>query len=144
MAHQSPASGIKMSTLRFPLRWGEMDALGHINNVQYLRYFEESRTSWGESAGIHLDGKGDGMILLKATVTYKQQLSYPANIVVDLYAGEIGRTSFQMVNTLCVVGDDAPVALGEFVLVWFDYVSGKPIPVPAALRAVLEGRASRI
>ncbi len=144
MAHQAPASGIKMSTLRFPLRWGEMDALGHINNAQYLRYFEESRTAWGEAVGIHLDGKQEGMILLKATLTYQQQLSYPADIEVVLYAGAIGRTSFHMVNTLCVLGCDTPVALGEFVLVWFDYLGGKPMPVPVALRAVLEGRRSSL
>lgn len=37
--------GKRLFTQHFPIRWGEMDALGHVNNAQYLRYFEESRTA---------------------------------------------------------------------------------------------------
>ena len=78
------------------------------------------------------------MILLKAGVTYKKQVRYPANIEVALHAGEIGRSSFQLVNTLTVVGDSTPAAIGEFVIVWFDYQANKPVAIPANLRAVLE------
>lgn len=132
--------GPKLSTLQLAVRWGEMDALGHVNNAEYLRYFEESRTLWAESHGFHLDGKGEGMILLKASVTYKKQVSYPANIEVVLHAGEIGRSSFNIINTLTVEGDSTPAAIGEFVIVWFDYESNKSVPIPANLRAVLEGK----
>ena len=132
--------GPKLSTLQLAVRWGEMDALGHVNNAEYLRYFEESRTLWAESHGFHLDGKGEGMILLKASVTYKKQVSYPANIDLALYAGEIGRSSFHLVNTLTVEGDSTPAAIGEFVIVWFDYQANKPVAIPANLRAVLEGK----
>ena len=135
-------SGVALSSVRFPVRWGEMDALGHVNNASYLRYFEESRILWSESLGLRLDGTGEGMILLKASVTYKRQVSYPADIDIDLIAGDIGRTSFQLVNTLTIAGEAAPSAVGEFVIVWFDYRTNKPQPVPAALRAVLEGKTS--
>ena len=132
--------GPKLSTLQLAVRWGEMDALGHVNNAEYLRYFEESRTLWAESHGFHLDGKGEGMILLKASVTYKKQVNYPENIEVVLYAGEIGRSSFNIINTLTVEGDSTPAAIGEFVIVWFDYHTNKSMPIPANLRAVLEGK----
>ena len=135
-------SGVALSSVRFAVRWGEMDALGHVNNASYLRYFEESRILWSESLGLRLDGAGEGMILLKASVTYKRQVSYPADIDIDLIAGDIGRTSFQLVNTLTITGEAAPAAVGEFVIVWFDYRTNKPQPVPAALRAVLEGKTS--
>ena len=137
-------SGVKLSYMRFPVRWGEMDALGHVNNASYLRYFEESRILWGESLGMHLDGTGEGMILLKASVTYKKQVSYPADIDIDLLAGDIGRTSFQLVNTLSIAGETSPAAIGEFVIVWFDYRTNKSMPVPATLRALLEGKGSTI
>ena len=106
-------SGVKLSSMQFPIRWGEMDALGHVNNASYLRYFEESRILWGESLGMHLDGTGEGMILLKASVTYKTQVSYPASIQIDLFAGDIGRTSFQLVNTLTVAGESKPEPTGS-------------------------------
>ena len=142
--HTETKLGTKLSAMRFPVRWGEMDALGHVNNASYLRYFEESRILWSESLGLRLDGTGEGMILLKASVTYKRQVSYPADIDIDLIAGDVGRTSFQLVNTLTITGEAAPAAIGEFVIVWFDYRTNKPQPVPAALRAVLEGKASAL
>ena len=94
-----PKPGLKLSTMRFPVRWGELDAQGHVNNTVYLRYFEESRVLWGETLGLHLDGKGEGMILLKSSVTYRQQVGYPANIEVALFVGKIGRSSFNLINT---------------------------------------------
>ena len=140
--HSEPHTGHKLHSMRFPLRWGEMDALGHVNNAQYLRYFEESRIVWSESLGMHLDGAGEGMILLKASVTYKKQVTYPGNIDVALFAGEIGRSSFHLINTLTVEGDDTAAAVGDFIIVWFDYVSGKSLAIPDSLRAVLEGKAA--
>ncbi len=117
-----------------------MDALGHINNGAYLRYFEESRVIWSESLGLRWDGNGEGMILLKASVTYKKQVTYPANVEVTLFAGEIGRSSFNVVSTLTLEGESEPAAIGEFVIVWFDYITGKSLPIPATLRGVLEGK----
>ena len=142
--HTEIKLGVKLSSMQFPVRWGEMDALGHVNNASYLRYFEESRILWSESLGIHLDGTGEGMILLKASVTYKKQVSYPADIEVDLFAGDIGRTSFQLINTLTIGGETTPAATGEFVIVWFDYSTNKSIPVPATLRALLAGKGSAL
>ena len=142
--HTETKIGIKLSSMRFPVRWGEMDALGHVNNASYLRYFEESRILWSESLGLHLDGTGEGMILLKASVTYKKQVGYPADINIDLLAGNIGRTSFQLFNRLTIAGETAPAATGEFVIVWFDYRTNKSMPVPATLRVVLEGKGRAI
>ena len=137
--HSDFSLGAPLSSSRFPVRWGEMDAMGHVNNAAYLRYFEESRIIWSETLGIRFDGIGEGMILLKASVTYLKQLSYPANIEVTLFAGNIGRTSFHLLNTLTVESDSTPAATGDFVIVWFDYRSNKSAPIPATLRAVLEG-----
>ena len=124
-------------TQHFPIRWGEMDALGHVNNAQYLRYFEESRTAWCESIGRPLRSSGQGMILLKASVTYKKPVSYPANARVELQAGRIGHTSFDLINTLTIEGDTSPACIGEFVIVWFDYVNKKPLRVPDEMRRFL-------
>lgn len=124
-------------TQPFAIRWGEMDVLGHVNNAQYLRYFEESRTAWSECIGRPLRSSGQGMILLKATVTYKKPVGYPANAVVELRAGCIGNTSFDLVNTLTIEGDSSPACIGEFVIVWFDYVNNKPLRVPDEMRQLL-------
>ncbi len=139
MSENPAAEKQLLSTLTFSVRWGEMDALGHVNNAQYLRYFEESRVAWTASLGVFLHAQGESMILLKAAVTYKKPVTYPCDVRVDLFAGDVGRTSFNLLNTLTIVGDTAPAAIGEFVIVWFDYIQQKSIPVPASLRALLMG-----
>ena len=126
--------------MQFPIRWGDMDALAHVNNTLYLRYFEESRVSWAENIGMPLRSDGVGMILAKASVTFKKPVTYPANITVDLLAGNIGRSSFTLLNTLTVDGDAEPSATGECVTVWYDYVNLKSVTLPESLRAGLEGR----
>lgn len=126
-----------LHTMTFPIRWGELDVLGHVNNAQYLRYFEESRTAWCEAVGRPLRNTGEGMILLKASVTYKKPVGYPASVVVELKAGRIGNTSFDLVNTLTIEGDSDAAAIGEFVIVWFDYANNKSKPIPVEIRALL-------
>ncbi len=132
---------VLLSTLHFPIRWGDMDALAHVNNTLYLRYFEESRVSWALDIGMPLRKDGEGMILAKATVTFKKPVNYPANVTVDLLAGNIGRTSFTLLNTLVVDGESEPSAMGECVIVWYDYLNQKSMPLPEKLRAILEGKA---
>ena len=126
-----------LHTMTFAIRWGELDVLGHVNNAQYLRYFEESRTAWCEASGRPLRNTGEGMILLKASVTYKKPVGYPANVVIELTAGRIGNTSFDLANTLAIEGETEAAAVGEFVIVWFDYVTNKPKPIPVEIRRLL-------
>ena len=37
---------------RFPIRWGDMDAMGHVNNAVYFRYMETVRIEWMTQAGM--------------------------------------------------------------------------------------------
>jgi acyl-CoA thioester hydrolase len=131
------AAPLLLHSMRFPVRWGELDVLGHVNNAQYLRYFEESRTTWCEQIARPLRNTGEGMILLKATVTYQKPVGYPADVTVELRAGRVGNTSFNLINTLCVDGQDDPVCVGEFVIVWYDYVKQASMRVPDDLRKLL-------
>ena len=134
------SSGILLHTLRFPIRWGDMDAWAHVNNTLYLRYFEESRVSWSQSKGMRLQADGPGMILAKVSVTFKKPVTYPAIVVVDLYAGRIGNSSFTLQQTLTVEGETEPSATGDCVIVWYDYTTNKAVPVPEKLRAILDGK----
>jgi len=136
-------SGVLLSTLRFPIRWGDMDAMAHVNNTIYLRYFEESRVSWSQRNGMRLQPAGTGMILANVSVAFKKPVSYPANVVVELHAGRVGRSSFTLLNTLTVEGETEPSATGECVIVWYDFENNKSAPVPESLRAILEGRDSQ-
>jgi len=119
-----------------------MDAMAHVNNTVYLRYFEESRVSWSLSNGMATQADGTGLILAKTSVTFRKPVTYPANVIVELFAGRVGGASFNMLNTLTVEGDSEPSATGESVMVCYDFVQGKALRVPDKLRAILEGRSA--
>lgn len=133
-----PGAPRLLHSLRLQVRWGDMDALGHVNNAEYLRYFEQSRIAWLETMGIATTGKGTGPILAKISVTYLKPVVYPSELEVRLYASRLGNTSFTLASEI-VNGHDAAERFteGEFVTVWVDYDQSRSVPLPEKLRAVL-------
>jgi acyl-CoA thioester hydrolase len=132
-------AGKVLHSFRLPVRWGDMDALGHVNNAEYLRYFEQSRVEWFGTQGVRFTGEGDGPLLLKGTITWLRPIVYPCEIEVRLLAGPVGNTSFRMGGEI-VNGRDAAERFteAEFVLVWTDLATAKPKRVPDRFRAIFE------
>jgi len=129
-----------LHTARFPIRWGDQDALGHVNNAAYLTYTEQARIealdrllpgSWVEDAG---------PILAAIRVDFKRPIVYPATVIVRVFGGEPGRTSFPQPYEILVEGEDAVYATAEAVLVWVSRETGRPVPLPDALRDALADR----
>lgn len=124
--------------MRMPIRWGDMDALGHVNNTVYFRYFEQARVEWFADAGCAWSGEGEGPVIVNAHCTFLRQLKYPGEIEVRTYAGAPGRSSFE---TYCEVRRvDQPEVLtadGGAKVVWVDFSSGKAVPLPQGVRELL-------
>lgn len=131
-----------LHSLRLQVRWGDMDALGHVNNAEYLRYFEQSRIAWLEGLGYPVSGVGTGPILAKVSVTYLKPIEYPNEIEIRLYAGKVGNSSFTLLSDI-VNGRDATERFteGEFVTVWLDNAAARSVRFPDRIRAALEAPA---
>ena len=142
MSPTAPAARKLLHASRMPVRWGDMDALGHVNNAEYLRYFEQARIDWLEGLGYAVDGKGpQGPILAKVTVTYLRPVVYPSELEIRLYAGHVGNSSFTLAGEIVNARDAAErYSQADFVLVWTDYGTTRPVRVPERLRAILEAR----
>ncbi len=129
-------------TVRVPVRWGDQDALGHVNNTLYLRYVEQARIEFLESLadGGWPGAPDSGPILAAAELQFKRPIHYPATVVVSIHSAGPGRTSFPLDSVLSVEGDEDTVyAEVEATLVWVDRRTGRPTPLPEALRAALGG-----
>ncbi len=126
----------------FPMRWGDMDALGHLNNTLYFRYFEQSRVAWLEAAGFPVSlNASSGPILAATQCDFFKPLVYPADIRVDTWVKRIGRSSFSLGHRVMLASVTDPTqaaAEGEAVIVWVDYGSGQSMALPANLRQLLE------
>jgi acyl-CoA thioester hydrolase len=127
-------------TLVMPIRWGDMDAMGHVNNTVYFRYLEQARIAWFESIGYAgKDANGHGPALINAHMTFLRQLRYPGDIECRMFAGQLGRTSFETGIEIRKVGEPQTLyAQGGGKVVWCDYTVDKSTPMPQALRALIE------
>lgn len=126
-------------TTRMPVRWGDMDAYGHVNNTVYFRYFEQARCEWIEQIGFPVSPKeAAGPVIINASCTFFAPVNYPATLVVKMYAGEPGRTSVMTWYELFVEGQDKLYAEGAAKTVWMDNATGKSAPLPEAIRKLFD------
>lgn len=118
-----------MTKFRYVLatRWGDMDALNHVNHTKYLTYFEQARVAWWQSINIDLHG-GAGPVLVKVEAEYLRSLSAPSEVVIELYAHSASRSSYWINYQL--FHSDELCALGKTKLVWVDYKKNSSVPLP--------------
>ena len=128
-----------MHTSLIPVRWGDLDAYGHLNNTLYFRFCEQARVEWIEAAGFEVrPERREAPVIINASCTFLVPVNYPANVVVRLFAGEPGRSSVMSWYELYIEGQDQLVAEGASKIVWMDHETGKSVPLPDALRSVIE------
>ena len=126
-------------TTRMPVRWGDMDAYGHVNNTVYFRYFEQTRVEWLEQMGSRVSpDEAVGPVIINASCTFLIPMTYPGTVEVRTYAGHPGRSSVQTHVEMRIVGDDQLYAEGAAKMVWMDTQTGKSAPIPDHVRASLE------
>lgn len=121
--------------MEMDVRWGEMDALGHVNNVAYFRYFEDARLNWMQRLGVRPVPGAEGFVLAQLECHFRRAIVYPERLVVLTYVGELGRSNVPMYQEIRSATDrEVLYAYGENRVVWIDQVTGKPRPVPEPLR----------
>lgn len=126
-------------TTTLPIRWGDMDAMNHVNNTVYFRYMEQARIEWLESLG-YATGQhaGEGPVIVNASCTFLIPLTYPGRVEVRMYAGHPGRSSLPTHYELRLAGEDRLYAQGDAKMVWINPASGRSIPLPERMRKLAE------
>ena len=123
-----------------PMRWGDMDALGHLNNTVYFRFMEQARIEWYYAQDRDAAyAAGTGPVIVNASCTFLVPLVYPGDVEVRMYLGEAGRSSVATHYELDADGKRA--AEGAAKMVWIDLSSGRSVPLPDRLRAAALGTA---
>jgi acyl-CoA thioester hydrolase len=120
---------------RMPIRWGDMDAYGHVNNTVYFRYMEQARVEWFEAMRFQVRPGGSGPVIVNASCTFLVPLTYPGTVEVRTYAGHPGRSSVPTHVEMSI--DGTLYAEGAAKVVWMDTQTGKSVPLPEEVRAAL-------
>ncbi|MFN0041176.1 MAG: acyl-CoA thioesterase [Burkholderiales bacterium] len=123
---------------RFPMRWGEMDALGHLNNVSYFRFFEQARISWFDLMRIDYRPTSEAPLLGTITCRFVKPAVYPVDFEVTTWVGKPGRSSFGMWHRMTRADDPSVIfAEADAVMVWIAMADGKSRPLPDWVRSEL-------
>lgn len=126
--------------IELPVAWGEMDAMGHVNNVVYFRYFESARLAYFERVGFLAEMKrsGIGPILRSTRCDFRQALTYPDRVWIGASAGELGDDRFVMRYRIVSESSTRVAAEGDGLVVAYDYRALKKAPLPEAIREKIE------
>jgi acyl-CoA thioester hydrolase len=121
------------------VRFADLDALRHLNNVSALGFFEDARIQYisGLLGNDPITRRQFGLIFAECRVNYRAPAFYDEEIRTCLRPGEIARSSVRLEFAMFAVGDDRLIAEGYGVVVGYDYAAGRSMPLPDAFKAGL-------
>ncbi len=127
---------------RLEVRFRDVDAFGHVNNVVFLSYIEQARIRYlAEVLQLPIsltDVSELPLILARTEIDYRAPIFFGQTVEVGTQVDWIGRTSFAMSHRVTAGDDQHAVAAATTVLVSYDYASARPMPVRDAWRRSLE------
>jgi acyl-CoA thioester hydrolase len=130
-----PVDKKQVFAMTIPIRWGDMDAMGHVNNTVYFRYLETVRIEWMRSIGCEPDPKGEGPVIVNAFCNFYKQLEYPGDVIATMFVSDPGKSSFESWCTLSRSDDPGIVyAAGGATTVWVNFPAQKSAPMPMRMR----------
>ncbi|AKT51506.1 acyl-CoA thioesterase [Arsenicicoccus sp. oral taxon 190] len=130
-------------SVEVPLRWSDMDAYGHVNNVQYLRLLEEARVEgFRDWFGEHDPVLGRGVLVARSEIEYLLPLEFRhAPIAVDMWVSRLAGASYDLgyvIRDPERVGDRV-YARAESTMVMYDFAEARPTRIAEEHRAVMRG-----
>lgn len=121
-----------------PIRWGDMDAMGHVNNTTYFRYLETVRIEWLRAIGGMPNPLGEGPVIVNAFCNFYKQLEYPGDVLVKMYTSDPARTTFETWATLETTDQPGVIhAAGGATTIWVDFPKQKAIELPQWMRSIV-------
>lgn len=122
-----------------PVAWGEMDAMGHVNNIMYFRYFESARLAYFERVGFldEMKRNGVGPILATTKCRFRKPLTYPDRIRIGATAKDVQDDRFTMLYCIESAALGTIAADGEGLIVAYDYNAQQKTAIPDSVRRAI-------
>ena len=131
------ASRYLVHVSRQSIRWGDMDAFGHVNNTVYFRYMEQARIEWlvARAPQCAATDGDEGSVIVNASCDFLLPLVYPGELEVRMFLGEPRRSSIDTYYEIW--SDGRKFADGASRIVWIKRSTGRATPIPDAVKALL-------
>jgi acyl-CoA thioester hydrolase len=139
----SPRTLVHANDIR--IRWGDMDAMGHVNNTVYFRYMEQVRIEWFETLGYPVDSRADStIVIVNASCSFLVPLTYPGIVQVRMLVGDAGRSSLPTYYEMRLAGQDVLSAEGAAKVVWIANATGSSVHLPEKVRQAIQRAKERV
>ena len=120
-------------------RWMDNDVYGHVNNVVYYSWFDTAvNAHLIEQGALDIHGGAVIGLVIETQCNYFAPLAFPQTVHAGLKVARLGSSSVRYEVGLFAEDSDTAAACGHFVHVYVDRETRRPVPLPAALRTVLE------
>lgn len=128
--------------ISMPVRFGDLDAMGHLNNAKYATYVEQARIEYvTDVCGFRGLWNELGMILARIEIDFKAPILYGDVVEIYTRCSRIGGKSFDLeyIVTRQAADQSEPqvAATSRTVMVAFDYTTQQTMPVPEAWRTAM-------
>ena len=122
-----------------PTRWMDNDHYGHVNNVAYYSFFDTAVNGFLiEACGADIRDLPAIGIVAESSCRFLSAVSFPDTIHAGIGLERLGTSSVVYAIALFRGDEDQPCAVGRFVHVYVDRMTRRPVPIPAAIRTVVE------
>lgn len=112
--------------------WGDMDAFGHVNNVQYYRYIESARIEYFDALNVFAEETLT--VVASSQCKYLKPVFYPDQLKIYTRTDEMRNSAIRMHYVLYSEQQQQIVADGEAVVVFVDKINMKKMAIPESLR----------
>ena len=119
------------------VRFGDLDAMKHLNNVVFLRYFETARINYlnhlmDSHDPVNRGAGGFGLIFASCKIDYRSPAHFDEEVAIRVRPAEVGTKSLTLEFEMAV--GERLIAEGHGVLVGYDYEAGRTVELPDELR----------
>ena len=125
--------------VRVTTRWSDNDMYGHLNNAVYYELFDSAINGWLiTGADLDVMTLPEVGVVAESGCRFFRELEYPESLEVAVRVERLGRSSITYALGLFAAESEELAALGQWVHVYIDRDSRASVPIPSAVRALLE------
>ena len=124
------------------VRWGDLDLLGHVNNIKYLQYFETARIEYLMKAGLEAPGSAwreFGFVLASVDCRFRAPVTFPDTLSVGARVSALGKDRMVVQHAVRSHKLNKLAANGNAVLVAYDFAAGRPVSISPSLKERISG-----
>lgn len=118
------------------MRYGDLDALGHVNNANFLTYMELGRTNYFKEILLGFKTSKVNFVVNHAEVDFRSPILFQHSPIVATWISHVGKTSCVFSHLITEKDSDKVFAQGKTVVVWVDDM-GKKMEIDSETRTLL-------